>query len=342
MKNENCLDILIIGAGPSGLLISHYLKNSGLNILVIEKAATVGSSWDQMPDHLRLITFWKSNALIPEDLGLFNLNEQVSAKDFYQYLCNFKIRHQLPIEFDCEFVNFKKVNIEGGKIFEIVTKSGLYRAKKIIDCRVYFIFPHFPEIFLNKNISVPVIHFKDYKNVDQVKDFKRILIVGKGLSAGQLIEELDRSSLKFELSISTRSKIRYTSNPRIFNIFLRFLDVFEKILFSLPRNYKYPLNVPMAFTAKSIIEKRVLVFGDVKNIYGNTIEFDNELKKDFDLILLATGFQTKKESVDDRFESIETPGLFYLGLDFQKNYTSRFIRGMRQDAKELAKYVQKT
>ena len=35
-------------------------------------------------------------------------------------------------------------------------------------------------------------------------------------------------------------------------------------------------------------------------------------------------------------ESVDAPGLFFLGLDQQTDFTSRMLRGIRRDARRLA------
>src|SRR5579871_784857 len=49
-------DAIIIGAGPAGLACAMAMKGGGLDAVVLEKAATVGSAWRRHYDRLHLHT----------------------------------------------------------------------------------------------------------------------------------------------------------------------------------------------------------------------------------------------------------------------------------------------
>jgi cation diffusion facilitator CzcD-associated flavoprotein CzcO len=46
-------DVVVIGAGPSGLCIALGLRDRGLRPMVIDRADEVGSSWRRRYDHAR-------------------------------------------------------------------------------------------------------------------------------------------------------------------------------------------------------------------------------------------------------------------------------------------------
>src|SRR5690348_12496954 len=49
-------DAIIIGAGPAGLACAMAMRSVGLEVVVLEKSATVGSSWRRHYDRLHLHT----------------------------------------------------------------------------------------------------------------------------------------------------------------------------------------------------------------------------------------------------------------------------------------------
>ena len=71
----------------------------------------------------------------------------------------------------------------------------------------------------------------------------------------------------------------------------------------------------------------------------------------FDLVLFATGWKCNLTHLPsellnddgrpilDEFQSVSWPGFFFLGIDNQVSYRSRFIRGIRSDANVLARTI---
>ena len=56
-------DAIIIGAGPAGLACAMAMRTVGLDVVVLEKAATVGSAWRRHYDRLHLHTDRNHSAL---------------------------------------------------------------------------------------------------------------------------------------------------------------------------------------------------------------------------------------------------------------------------------------
>lgn len=326
-------DVLILGAGPAGLALAWHLKKGGVSFLLIEQEQTVGASWRQMPEHLHLITLWKSNYLVEEDKTAFNPYHKLSAKEFADYLQQFQHRHQFPVQYNCKVEQIKQ-DPEG---LMVMTSSGNYRARLIVDCRGYFSHPFIPA--MQHNGELPrILHFKDYKNRLQLKDYKNILIVGKKLSAGQLLEELAASG-DHQLFLSIRSPLRYGPPPFFLRLYLRHLDVFESFKHIFPVTRKKSIDVPMDFSAKKIIEGQVRLVPDITRIEEKNVYFTNGEIHHIDAIIFATGFQPPGINLRDDFESAEIKNVFYLGRNCQRTFASRFIRGIREDAKILGKRI---
>ncbi len=326
-------DVLIIGAGPSGLSLGYHLQKLKVDYLILEQNDAAGSSWRQMPDHLHLITLWKSNYLLKEDFVLSNPNKAHSANEFADYLSQFAANHKLNIKTQVKVEEVKKEN----DLFNLVTSKGNFKAKLVVDCRGYFHFPFTPNYPVTGTPPL-MMHFKDYKNKQQFDHFKNILIVGKRLSGGQLITEL-ASTKNHRLFLSSRSKITFSSPPFFLNHYLRNLNIYEAIAKKLTGNLKKELQVPMNSSVLKIIEDEVDLVGDILKIEDKKVTFTDGKSAEIDAIIFATGFKPLKVHLKDDFESQEMEGLFYLGRGSQRNFTSRFIRGIREDANVLGNLI---
>ena len=56
-------DAVIVGAGPAGLACAATMRVAGLNVTVLEKGASVGTSWRRHYDRLHLHTDRKHSSL---------------------------------------------------------------------------------------------------------------------------------------------------------------------------------------------------------------------------------------------------------------------------------------
>ncbi len=332
---ENCVEsvVIIIGAGPSGLALGHWLEKSQIDYLILEKSAFAGSSWRQMPDQLHLISMWPSNCLVPEDKALFPAKMTHKAPAFSDYLEDFSEKHKLKIKFQQDVLSFSKE----GSDFVVKTDSEHYKAKVLVDCRGYFNYPYTPVFEIEGN-PPKMIHFKDYKNGQQFDQYQKVMVVGKRLSAGQVLEELKNNGTH-EIFLSTRSEIKFSSHPMIYNFFLRHLDFIESIIKKLKLRMKDEIEVPMHYKVKKIVENDVEVVGEIARIKDKTVYFKDGTSKDMDAIIFTTGFRPPEVNLKNDFESNTIDNLFYLGRGSQRSFTSRFIRGIRDDAPVLAKLI---
>ena len=58
-----CYDVIIIGAGQSGLAMGYFLKSRNLSFLILEKGTSVGKVWRKRYDSLTLSTPYAYSSL---------------------------------------------------------------------------------------------------------------------------------------------------------------------------------------------------------------------------------------------------------------------------------------
>jgi len=166
MKTEESIDVLIIGAGPSGCVAASYLQNKGLSIKVIEKSKfprfVIGESLlPRCMDHFEEVgllnclieqkfevkagaRFLKNDVVCNFDFSQkhtpgWDYTWQVPRADFDNTLANEIIKKGVNVLFEHEVV---EVNIaeDGSSKTSIKDKKGNYstiRAKYIIDSSGY-------------------------------------------------------------------------------------------------------------------------------------------------------------------------------------------------------------
>ncbi len=135
----NALDILIVGAGPTGLACAIEAKAHKLNFLVVEKGVLVNSIYN----YPSTMTFFTSRERLEiGNLPLPSLNtkpHRAEALEYYRRAADF---YQLPIHFQEKVVGI--TGHEGG--FHVRTESdgreaeGVLRARRrllLLDTTIY-------------------------------------------------------------------------------------------------------------------------------------------------------------------------------------------------------------
>lgn len=335
VKSLDSSEVVIIGAGPAGLCLAYHLKKLNIPFLIVEKEEKVGSSWRKMPDHLHLITLWQSNFLVEEDKSRFDSLKRSTAGEFADYLEAFQNQHGFSILFNCKVDKIEQDN--ESKRFLLNTSQGTVNSKVVIDCRGFFSFPFTPFYAISGDAPF-MIHFKDYKNRAQFSEYKNILIVGKRLSAGQLISELSITG-KHKIFLSIRSMLQFGPPQWLLNHFLRHLDFYEMLAMKFTSNIKRNAEVPMDHAVKKLLKNEVVIVPDIERIESKQVHFKNGRVELIDAIIFATGFKPPSIKLKNDFESAEMPNLFYLGRNSQRTFASRFIRGIRDDAEILGNVI---
>src|SRR4051812_23114676 len=94
-------DAAVIGAGPGGLAAAAMLRRRGVDVVVVERADSVGASWRGHYDRLHLHTVrWLSHLpgmKIPRSSGRW-----VSRDGVVDYLERYARHHRLEIRFGTE------------------------------------------------------------------------------------------------------------------------------------------------------------------------------------------------------------------------------------------------
>jgi hypothetical protein len=203
---------------------------------------------------------------------------------------------------------------------------------------------------------LPQFHFATYRDAQRLREIigqpgGRILIVGKRLSAGQALVELVDAG--FEVALSCRGPIQFGAGPIGWWIFFRVHPALERLLLcwrgATARGF--PTVMPGGRARQLIRSGQVKTFPDIARFENRRIVFIGGRALEPDAVLYATGFRPSLAhlhslnlALDERtgqpalhgFESADRPGLFFLGLDRLRNFRSRFIRGIREDAPLLA------
>lgn len=344
-------DVVIIGGGPAGLAVAEQLKNRGINGLVLEGSPSVGATWRRMPSNLRLLTRWSQNELPNTPACIRPTEDFVDAVRFARYLENYAAYHQLRV---ATAASVTSVSALIGSI-EVRTASGdTIEAREVINATGYFGHAFTPALQGRETTGIAQLHFADYRSPATVANLtggtgKRVLIVGKGISAGQALLELHKAGFKVDLSV--RSAVSFGASPRASRLFQRILPLLEgaMLLAGRGRGAAKPLKMQGGQSETLIRSGAIGLQGPVRELRQHDILFEDGTAEQYDLVLFCTGYRPLVSHLTgitfdtqtglpplNGMESAEVPHMHFLGLDGLRNFRSRYLRGIRADAAVLA------
>jgi putative flavoprotein involved in K+ transport len=349
-------DVIVIGGGPGGLALAHSLALHGIDPLVLELGEAAGWSWANMPRNISLLSPWKVNHLPGTKPTLADQHEMHSCHDFAAYLQGYARQHRLRLQTGTRVTCVAR----DGELFTLQTTGGTLRARAVVNATGYFDKPRMPHYAGMSATNVRQMHVHDFKSAAETLSElgikkPRVLVVGRRISAGQTLVELHDAGLGFDVVLSRRGPVSFAPPPWLiklsFWLYFRWEDAqVRKDPYSLDDTFP-----PM----EGGREKRLLVSGkvpqvpDIARFHADEVEFVDSTRQRFDLVLYTTGFLPALDHLEGvapadpstglptmhEMQSTTTPGLYFIGLDKQRSFRSRYLRGIREDAPLLAQRV---
>jgi putative flavoprotein involved in K+ transport len=104
---EKVVDVIIVGAGYSGLAASYHLKKYALEHIIFERGK-IGESWrSQRWDSFRFNSTNKLNVLPGEEVAN-DPDAFDGVSQFVSELENYVLKHQLPVQEDSKVISVEK------------------------------------------------------------------------------------------------------------------------------------------------------------------------------------------------------------------------------------------
>lgn len=347
-------DAIVIGGGQSGLAAADTLRTHGLQPVVLEAGPEPVGSWPRYYDSLVLFSPARYSALpglpFPGDPDHYPHRDEV-----IDYLRRYAATLQIDIRTGHRVTTVTTTNGSGepDSRFAVHTDGGAtLTTRMVIAATGAFSHPHRPALPGLEQFAGTLLHAADYRNPTPYAG-QRIIVVGAGNTAAQIAVELAHHA---HVTLATRAPIRYAPQ-RLLGKDVHFWSIvtgYDTLpigpwLRTPPRVPVVDLGSYRAAITAGQPDRRPLF----THIQGTEVTWPDGQCEQVDTIILATGYRPNLAylqplgALDEsgaprqsRGLSHTHPRLGYLGLEWQRSFSSATLRGVGRDAHYLIRRLQ--
>ncbi|MGQ0537488.1 MAG: flavin-containing monooxygenase [Gemmatimonadaceae bacterium] len=361
--------IAIVGAGPAGLAAAASLQRRGIRYRLLERGDSLGHSWLNVYDSLRLHTgkhlshlpglrFGRAVSLFP------------SRGEFVAYLQRYSRHFGLAVETGSEVVRISRD--EGGG-WRVTLRSGVpFSASAVVMATGIMANPLTPPLAGLAGFRGAVLHSAAYR-VPNAFAGRRVLVIGAGNSGGEIASELALAGARVTVAVRSGANVvpltlagvpiqyvaymlRGLPRPAKEFIVARVQRAMERKRGApvLPRPAHSALDaIPLiGFNLVDAIRRGAIALklAAVAQVVEDGVTFSDGSRGVYDTILLATGFAPALAALgsavrtdakgfalrSDRVTSADEPDLYFVGHNYD---ATGGLSNIRRDAVLVAERI---
>lgn len=355
------IETLVIGGGQAGLAAGYHLARQGLPFLILEGADRVGDAWRKRWDSLRLFTPARYDALpgrpFPASPHYFPTKDE-----FADYLERYAVECELPVRTG---TRVDRLTREGDR-YVATAGERRFEAEHVVVAMSNYQRPRTPAFAAELDPGIRQLHSAEYRNPGQLRP-GGTLIVGAGNSGSEIAMELARHH---RVWMSGRSTGEIPFRPRslpgrhlLGPLVLRFL-FYRVLTVDTPIGRRARPKIISRGGPLIRVKKRDLAAAGVERV-GRTAGvkdgwpvLEDGRVMNVANVVWCTGFETgfhdwidlpvhdddpdgghAHEPRHTRGHLPDHPGLYFLGLHFQRALSSAMIHGVGRDAGEIVRAI---
>jgi putative flavoprotein involved in K+ transport len=189
---------VVVGAGAFGLGAAAELERRGIEVVVLDRADRVGSSWRRRYDGLRLNSVrWRSGlpgGQIPRGAGRWPLKEELVA-----HLERYVEERGLDLRLGVEVERIER----HGDGYRVETSAGQFSASAVVVAAGFDRVPKLPDWPGRETFEGELIHGSEYRNPAPFRG-RDVLVVGSGNTGTEVAAQLaDGGAARVRMSVRT-------------------------------------------------------------------------------------------------------------------------------------------
>jgi putative flavoprotein involved in K+ transport len=202
-------DVVVVGAGHSGLAMSRYLSAAAVDHVVLERGEIANSWRRERWDSLRLLTpNWQTRLpglayRGPAPDGFMTMSEVIAFIDDYAKVVSAPVR---------TFTSVSSVTAEDGG-YQVSTERRVWRARAVVLANGSSSVPDLPPLSTALPPSIRSLTPREYRNPKQLDD-RAVLVVGASATGVQLADEIQRSGRRVMLAVGEHIRMPRTYRGR--------------------------------------------------------------------------------------------------------------------------------
>ena len=336
------LDVVVIGAGQAGLSMAWYLARRGVRYLLVDSGSSIGESWRNRYDSLRLFSPAQYDGLPGADFP--------GAPDTYPgqddvagFLSDYAERNAFPILRDTTVTRMARAD----GVFELHTTAGTIRARQVVVATGACHRPFTPS--LAKDLQAVVqLHSADYRRPSDIPA-GRVLVVGAANSGLQIAADLVGTH---EVTVAVGSRPpavpQRIAGRDLFWWFSRLGLMSLRPGSALARRIRARGDVVIGARSRDLAARGVDFRPRLVGASGTVAQFADGTEQRIDAVIWATGYRSDYSwidipgSADEHGQplhvegrSLAVPGLWFLGLPWQRSRGSSLLGFVQHDAAHL-------
>ncbi|MEL5959461.1 NAD(P)/FAD-dependent oxidoreductase [Streptomyces sp. CLV115] len=338
-------DLVVIGAGQSGLAAAALAPRHGFTrVLVLEAADQPGGSWPQYYDSLTLFSPARYSSLpgtpFPGDPDRYPRRDEV-----VDYLRGYARRLSADIR---TTTTVTSVTRQDG-VWSVRAEDGReFGARAVIAATGDYGTPSVPDLPGRAEFGGRVLHAAGYRSPEAFAG-QRVVVVGGGNSAVQIAAELGPVA---DTTLATRRPVGWTPRRPLGRDLHWWLKHTRLDIAPIrPLLAKVPVSVIDDGHYRAALDQHGVDRREMFSRFtGEGVVWADGTKETVDAAVLATGYRLTFPYLEDSGAlgtegapvhrggiATRVPGLGFVGMEFQRSFSSKTLRGAGRDAGHVLK-----
>jgi putative flavoprotein involved in K+ transport len=336
-------DVVVVGAGQSGLAVTRALQARGIRPVVLEAEPEPAGSWPHYYDSLTLFSPVGYSSMpglgFPGHPDHYpHRDEVVSYLRRYAAVLDADIRTSTPVT---------EVEADGEDGFLVRTAAEeTWHARGVVAATGSFGNPYVPDLPGQDWFTGRIQHVASYRNPHEHAG-ERIVVIGAGNSAVQVGYELSQVAA---VTLATRHPVIFVPQCRGGKDVHYWLKAtgFDLLPPEWLRRYFSGRTVDDTGKYQHALKTGQLGRRPMFTAFeGDSVVWPDGTREQVDTVLFATGYRPQLDylrplgALDGGMPlhsggiSTTHPGLVYVGLEFQRSFSSNTLRGVYRDAEHV-------